>query len=56
MVVKECNSRAGVYKVQTFGTTHSALSIGKYLAQVLRCFIANVFDVKLELNHEYRLK
>ena len=24
MVVKECNSRAGVYKVQTFGTTQPA--------------------------------
>jgi hypothetical protein len=23
MVSKECNLRAGVYKVQTFGTTHS---------------------------------
>jgi hypothetical protein len=22
MVVKECNSRAGVYKVKGFGTTH----------------------------------
>ena len=29
MVVKECNSRAGVYKVQTFGTTQPGGDVRK---------------------------
>jgi len=29
MVDKECNLRAGVYKVQTFGTTHRISQIYK---------------------------
>ena len=32
MVDKECNLRAGVYKVQTFGTTHTVPLIEKVLS------------------------
>jgi len=31
MVDKECNLRAGVYKVQTFGTTHNFNRPDKFL-------------------------
>jgi len=35
MVDKECNLRAGVYKVQTFGTTHLSLRIKILLISML---------------------
>jgi hypothetical protein len=30
MVAKECNLQAGVYEVQTFGTTHKAVESKKF--------------------------
>ena len=40
MVDKECNLRAGVYKVQTFGTTHISLQMERFIIPVVRNHIS----------------
>ena len=39
MVVKECNSRAGVYKVQTFGTTQAS----ERASSSKKCFVLYLY-------------
>ena len=43
MVDKEYNLRAGVYKVQTFGTTHHLLSIEKWFSNAKSIAILYLF-------------